>query len=471
MPTRPDLMVIGDSLAQGCRSLSVSKDRCAQSYGARIAAANQWAFRPPDHPWPVVFDLEKIIRRGTPMPEPLSIVLSIAWISEAMKSNVRKWQDAVEKRTKLSQQDTFENLGIAGARIQDLFDRSYETSRNEFDGILSGGALTGPLTRFFSSVGDLHIAINSCFTLNPRQEQAHDKKTPLDWVEERKPRRLIVQIGHNHGLFSIGFLGEDRYVTMKSLPGIRELAKRLAKLPPEIEEIYYFLLPKVSAVANLEPRGAVVDGYAEEYRPVFAPSTNRLSGNRLREIDESIRETNEELKDCLNAAFQKYSGGSARLTFVNAYNLFDRYDFKNSENPSALIQVPGRSPANNNRLDGVFPVIHTPKKTIKKPGKLVNGGFQSADGMHPSGLGYAVLAEELHGLMGLPALPPSARETAYQEDTLLSRFPIQYEWLCQEINILQNLLHALSAGTATLKKTQQDMVDLLDSLGAVMRCR
>jgi hypothetical protein len=44
------VMVIGDSLAQGCRSLSVTSAFCAQSWGARIARANNWTFVPPTIP-------------------------------------------------------------------------------------------------------------------------------------------------------------------------------------------------------------------------------------------------------------------------------------------------------------------------------------------------------------------------------------------------------------------------------------
>jgi len=55
-------MVIGDSLAQGCRSLSVKADYCAQSCGARIAAAQKWEFITPDFPREVLYDLEKEIR-------------------------------------------------------------------------------------------------------------------------------------------------------------------------------------------------------------------------------------------------------------------------------------------------------------------------------------------------------------------------------------------------------------------------
>ena len=58
-----NLMIIGDSLAQGCRSLSVTKESCAQSWAARVAQQQSWRFVTPDFPIPVLFDLENEVRR------------------------------------------------------------------------------------------------------------------------------------------------------------------------------------------------------------------------------------------------------------------------------------------------------------------------------------------------------------------------------------------------------------------------
>src|SRR5258706_13922613 len=64
----PKLMVIGDSLAQGCRSLTVSAGLCAQSWGARVATLAGWLYLAPDHPRPVLFDREDELRRLNPAP-------------------------------------------------------------------------------------------------------------------------------------------------------------------------------------------------------------------------------------------------------------------------------------------------------------------------------------------------------------------------------------------------------------------
>ena len=55
----PELMIIGDSQAQGCRSLTVTADYSKQSWAARVANSQGWQFRTPDFPRPILFDLEQ----------------------------------------------------------------------------------------------------------------------------------------------------------------------------------------------------------------------------------------------------------------------------------------------------------------------------------------------------------------------------------------------------------------------------
>jgi hypothetical protein len=120
-------MVICDSLAQGCRSLSVKADYCAQSWPARIAAAQKWEFITPDFSREVLFDLEKEIR----LLDTLSVSLDKLTFSNAVsriQANLRAWLDECRsdgKRALLqpggSQHLCFDNLGLTGAAIYDLY--------------------------------------------------------------------------------------------------------------------------------------------------------------------------------------------------------------------------------------------------------------------------------------------------------------------------------------------------------------
>lgn len=59
---RPELMVVGDSIAQGVQTLSFQRALALQSVGVRLAEMNGWDFLPADHPKPVLLDFEDEIR-------------------------------------------------------------------------------------------------------------------------------------------------------------------------------------------------------------------------------------------------------------------------------------------------------------------------------------------------------------------------------------------------------------------------
>jgi hypothetical protein len=111
----PKLMAIGDSLPQGTRHLTVKASFCAQSWPARIAQAQGWDFAVPDHPRPVLFDLEQEIRKLDPIflsPANLSFV----GLPGRVLENFKAWQ----KQPGGSKFECFDNLAVAGAKVHDL---------------------------------------------------------------------------------------------------------------------------------------------------------------------------------------------------------------------------------------------------------------------------------------------------------------------------------------------------------------
>ena len=113
---RPKLMVIGDSLAQGCRSLSVNADLCAQSWPARVAKVQGWPFISPDFPRPILFDVEAEVRRLDTLTISID-QLRFEGIEGRIRDNLRDW--LVNARE--SSFNSFDNLGLAGAKIYDLY--------------------------------------------------------------------------------------------------------------------------------------------------------------------------------------------------------------------------------------------------------------------------------------------------------------------------------------------------------------
>src|SRR5262249_38970651 len=154
----------------------------------------------------------------------------------------------------------------------------------------------------------------------------------------RRPRRLLVQIGHNHGLYLIGSEAKDVPFDQPGGDGLhgdfwsqwQTLAANLAGLPAEVGTIIVALLPKVGAVANLEPREADREnGYALTYGPVLSASSSILPGPRLAAIDQSIRDANARIQQIVTDAATA-AGTAGRLLFLDAFALLDAFDFKNS---------------------------------------------------------------------------------------------------------------------------------------------
>src|SRR4051812_9076864 len=112
----PELMIIGDSLAQGCRSLTVNASYCQQSWAARIAQEQGWEFLTPDFPRPILFDVEQEIRRL----DPLSLSVEnfrLQNIGSRLRDNLQQWLN----NSRESDLPCFDNLGLSGALIHDLY--------------------------------------------------------------------------------------------------------------------------------------------------------------------------------------------------------------------------------------------------------------------------------------------------------------------------------------------------------------
>jgi hypothetical protein len=435
---RPKFMVIGDSLAQGCRSLSVKADYCAQSWGARVAAAQKWEFITPDFPREVLYDLEKEIR----LLDTLSLTLDKLTFSDAVsriRANLRDWLDHPGG----SQHLCFDNLGLTGATIFDLYTRTFANSAEYIRQVTSGPGGPNAAIRL-ETLGDLHISLNARFTLNPAQSADFANFTPLDWARQREPEILAVQIGHNHGLFSIGFSAEDKGITNGDpvhggyFDQWQKLADGLAALPDTVQTILVTLLPKVGATGNLKPRGDErVNGYAPFYEPVLSTHTTVLLGSRLGEIDQEIRQVNQKIQDIVtNAA--KATGSEKRLVFLDTWDLLDKLDYKNSLQKTRRIQVDSGVTIDNRYLDGQPQIALGALFKLK----LIAGGFLSVDGMHPSGCGYAVFASEAMKLLGLQPNLADLLKTAFEQDALLNKYPGELDTLVKILAILRTLEHA-----------------------------
>jgi hypothetical protein len=427
---KPKLMAIGDSLPQGCRSLTVKASYCGQSWPARIAAEQGWAFVAPDHPWEVLFDLEREIRLLDPVlfsPATLAMI----GLPKRIKDNLQLWLGPTAR----SRSQSFDNVAIAGSEVHDLYSR---TSASYGRDILE--LTEGDLQEQIDNLANLHVAINGRYVLNPQQIPEFNDFSPLDWVEARQPETLLVQSGHNHGLFMLGFQGKPTNITAGDDPQGRDffqqwevVAKRIADLPDTVKRIVVVLLPKVGAVAALLPTSSArVDGYSEAYVPRLLPSSSKLAGNLVAKADREIQAVNERIREI----FQKASAATNtenRLHFIDTFRKMDEIDYKNHLSPDMRIKLNDSMSIDNRYLDGALD-FSSPQLS-----RLKAGGYLSVDGMHPSGVGYADLASKVMDELNLPHDRDRLLQQAFQEDQLLSNYPLELDAITRYIDLLRPL--------------------------------
>jgi hypothetical protein len=451
----PELMTIGDSLAQGCRSLTINAAFCKQSWSARIANAQGWQFRTPDFPRPILYDLEQEIRLLADLIQIAPSEIRFQGMIGRFLQNLRAWLSNHRESNSLC----FDNLGLAGAQPYDLYTRTAGTSEAKIAAICPNGTATSSVR--IPDIGTLHLAINGRFVLNPSQDPNFADMTPIKWVQARLPKRLFVQIGHNNGLYSIGADADPAKLNFTKpnengddfFDSFRIIAEALASLPRDVQCIVVVLLPKVGAVPNLMPTdNGRQDGYAENYAPTFSISKTLLSGTALAEVDRQIAAANARIKQIFTTAAQA-SNQVERLKFLDCIALFNGIDYKNTLDSTRRIVIDPRQLIDNDYIKGglipqpPFPPGEAPFK------KLINrGGFGSVDGMHPTACGYAVVASRMMDLLGLRNnVLPKILEQSFIDDALLHDFPLKLDLI---ISILTELRRAFRLGVSPIQPQQ-----------------
>jgi hypothetical protein len=214
------------------------------------------------------------------------------------------------------------------------------------------------------------------------------------------------------------------------------LAADLAGLPAEVGTIIVALLPKVGAVANLDPREADREnGYAPTYGPILSASSSILPGPRLAAIDQAIRDANARIQQIVTDAATA-AGTAGRLLFLDAFALLDAFDYKNSLDSNRQIGVTDDVSIDNRYIEGRFHIW-----PLNRAGwRLSAGGFQSIDGMHPSGCGYAKFALEAIRLLNLAANPADLMQRAFAQDSLLNRYPIELRAVTSLLQLVRDLI-------------------------------
>ncbi|MGE0226766.1 MAG: SGNH/GDSL hydrolase family protein [Acetobacteraceae bacterium] len=396
---QPEIMAIGDSMYQGVHSLSVAPWMVQHSPPALVARAMGRPMTLPDLKQPLLWDLEQEVRDG-------GLADMLRNIRAHCSANLQHWRPEVP----WSDHEAFDNVAIGGASIASLWEDTDEKYFEQFKTlaatIQNGSPSNSDVLRTLPA---LWFALSSCYTLNPRHRQEQTRSSQLQQAIDRAPRILLINIGSNDGLFEACFLGDVGPTAQARAQGmlsqVRDLAERLKALPPRVDTIVFNGLIQPRFVPNLMPSGAEENEFpGEDYYSVYGPrlTATHLSvgGTELRAYDALIADVNAESRAILEAAL------GSRLHFADLYAICPPLDGKHFRRRG--LAIPGRRITLDNRpLTALIGGYH--------------GGFASLDNMHPTVVGYAVIADAVLAAVG--ATQRTDKQAAFDADELLRDFP------------------------------------------------
>ena len=440
--SRPEMMAIGDSIFNGVRSLTMRPEFAQWSPPAQVARALNIPFTVPDYPRNVVINFEEWLRQ---IPNVFAIV-------DDLEQNIRFWNGRPLSRTA-----QFDNIAIASTSYADMSGRSWETAQDEIDDLR--GSLGDDFCKLSPRIGELFRAFNTRFLLNPMGDMTAPALSSLDIVARRQPRRLLVNIGGNNGLWEMTFASQAAAGAGKpsgpfnatDLQDLRNFIGKLRALPATIEHIYLNAMALPSCSANMMPRPDTIDTAKPapgEYYPLyenrFGFNYGMLTAEQMRLNDQTVRE--------VNALAAAEAAGDPRIHIVAMDALFEAYDFKGRADGQVVRTADGRT-LSNMMLEG---------PSLLSPG-LSRGGLVSLDGMHLTTVGYALMARQILAEIlrheGIEAATPPDLERAYQVDSLLQHVPGSWEIILD----LSLDIRRLSCGCATSPR-HQTLNTLLDAI-------
>ncbi len=390
-----EMMAVGDSIYNGVRSATISAELAEWSVPAQVARAFGWAFVSPDYPRPVLEDFEAGLFR-TPFE-------GAADLMERVTANARAWLNGQP----WSDQPLFHNLAIAQQTVADISAANSKASLQQAHDLMRNLSL--------AKLPQLYQAINTAFILDPRQSDPENGRTAIGLLAEAKPKRLLVNIGINDGLWTLALMGNatDFRTAIDPTAAMAYLAGNLAQNCRDIEHVYVNLFPKPSALANLMPRRDGVqprDGYFDEPYLGRLIQAGGITRDDMRAVDDYVRE------DLNHRIRNAWAPLGDRAHFVDLYAVTAAYDRKNGIDSREVRLVDGPSQI---LLDN-FPL-----QALLIGGRQ-SGGLFGLDNLHPTIPGYGLIAQAVCDCIAAVeggSRPVIDLQAAYAADDLLSNLP------------------------------------------------
>jgi hypothetical protein len=417
---QPAMMAAGDSLTNGVTSLTMDQLLASHSWPTLVAKALGMpkfgdATYPPNRP--ILSNFESDLQGP--------ILGLLFGLGSDLQSDISYWQNTYPVADAPGMPDFFDDIAVAQADSQDMMCDTAAINQVK----LNSTPLDPDFLGIPSNLGDWYYWINARFILNPKLTNASPIALPpavprsqlsqLAQVLLRKPKRLLMWIGNNDGVWLMAF---DSYVPTTSYPDGESTNAVSVTVQQEIDYLvanqgltakyiadsysaaglqapYVYLvdLPLPSRAANLDP---VIDAQQPRAQQLgfcstdtnhtglkyFNYYTNYLtmaalevrSRDEVCAMDAAISKANDDIE----TAMRKSLGN--RLVRIKINDTLLKYDGKHVDGAGVPVKLNGQ----NVKLDNE--VLHT-----AAPGIWRSGGLMGYDNMHPTWVAYAVVAQTI----------------------------------------------------------------------------
>lgn len=386
-----------------------------------------------------------------------------AHLYKTLKRIKNYWEGKLKSLAVTDQQTPYHNQSVWGFAINDAWMVSDHKSRNRI--------ATHPETySIFDILPDHAMYTTASIVLNPARQEQFSGHTLLDNVgyidRNNGIENLIVTLGHNN---IIGAVTDLRFTfsepgDMEALPAqrgytvyrpehfeqeYRKLAEKVSRTVDAdrifVPTIPYVTIPPVSRGVN-EDKSRPAHGYFDYYTRFwiwdsdFDPERHpHLSREEAIKLDETVDEYNKSIRSIaaeygwIVVPVNTYVSGIARRRQKGKLHI---------PYPKEFSEAMGRNPRTAHLLEDPHdPVLSTEYLRVHRDtGKVYKGGIFSLDGIHPTTIGYGLMAHlyyqkmEEHGVQFARKLD---WDHIIDSDTLLTDPPLM-------LNSLRELLKVLS---------------------------
>jgi hypothetical protein len=236
------------------------------------------------------------------------------------------------------------------------------------------------------------------------------------------------------------------------------LAQELNALPSEVRHIYVNNLGLPSTVANLMPvpdyeewrSHPPAGGYYANYENRFGFGYGQIAKTQMATLDKHVAQVNDRVRQIFVDNFDDPS----RLHFVDMAGLLQLHDAKHLAPPPER----GVRMKDSRRFSNVM--------IEADPTGFARGGLMGLDGMHPTNVGYGLMAQRVVDCIAEHEGGPKRKvdlEAAYANDALLQNLPGIWSialWVWRDYRRAQGVdpLQPEDGGNA-----RKDMVEVMEA--------